>query len=423
MSVDPAHARDVERCAAVAAGLMKKAGATVKVARTRGFPVVLGAFRAGPRHPTVTIYNHLDVVPAGGADWSRPPFKMAIAGDRFYARGATDDKGPALTALFAARSARELRVPLNIRFLWECEEEIGSPSFEAFLCKTAKSIPTDSVLVSDTIWVARNKPAVSAGLRGLVGVLLALETGEKDCHSGLTGGAARNPLAELAQVVARCVDGRTGRVTIPGFYDGVLPLAREELASFRESGFSLAAFKKAHGLKKLRSGSALSAMKAIWGAPTFEVHGFSGGYQGPGVKTAVPPRGEAKVSMRLVPGQEPRKVLHLLKEHVRRLNPDVRVSGALSLEPFRGVTSGPFAQAAAEAMRFAFGKSPAVVREGGSIGAVVTMEKVLKCPVCLIGLSLPEHGYHGPNEFFDWRQASGGMLAFVKYFEQISRIR
>jgi len=421
ISMDPAHRPDMLRCAKAAVEVLESLGAKARIHRTAGQPVVSALIKSSPRHKTVTVYNHMDVQPAGGPEWERPPFKLKVEGKRYYGRGATDDKGPALTALMAARYARQLGLPINIRFLWELEEEIGSPSFEGFLKQAARSIPTDSVVVSDTIWVSRSKPAVSAGLRGLQGAILRLETGTKECHSGLTGGGARNPLTELAEVIAKCVDARTGRVKIPGFYDDVIPPTPEELASFKQCGFSISGFKRAHGLKKLRSDDPLKVMKAIWAAPTFEVHGIAGGYQGPGVKTAVPPFGEAKISMRLVPGQTPRKVFRLLKAHVKKLNPDVQVSDESSLAPYRGDTSGPLANAAVEAIRFAYNKTPAFVREGGSIGAVVTMEQYLKCKVAFIGLSLPEHGYHAPNEFYDWDQASGGMLAFVKYFETLSR--
>lgn len=201
----------------------------------------------------------------------------------------------------------------------------------------------------------------------------------------------------------------------------MIPPTREELASFRECGFSVPAFKRAHGLKKLRSDDPQKVMKAIWAAPTFEVHGIAGGYQGPGVKTAMPPTGEAKISMRLVPGQTPKKVFAMLKAHVKKLNPDIQVINESALSPCQGDTSGPLAQAAVDAIHFAYNKTPAFVLEGGSIGAVVTMEQYLKCKVAFIGLSRPEHGYHAPNEFYDWDQASGGMLAFVKYFEALSR--
>lgn len=416
ISMDPSHHDDMQKCAAEAARMIREFGGDAQVRQTKGFPCVTGMIGSDPKHPTITIYNHLDVQPAGGPEWQREPFRMTIDGDRYYARGATDDKGPALTALYAARYAVENGVPINVRFLWELEEEIGSPNFESFLSQAASEVPTQSVLVSDTIWVKRGKPAVSAGLRGLQSATLTLETGSKDTHSGLTGGAARNPLTELAAVIAACVDAKSGKVKIPGFYDAVIKPTKEELAHFKASGFSVAAFKNAHGFKKLRTNDALDVMKRIWAEPTFEVHGIVGGYQGPGVKTAVPPRAEAKISMRLVPNQSPKKALALLTKFVKKLNPDVKIHAESGLEPYRGVTTGALAQAAVDAITFGFGTKPAFVREGGSIGAVVTMRKLLKAPVMFIGLSLPEHGYHAPNEYFDWGQVEGGVPAMVAYF-------
>jgi acetylornithine deacetylase/succinyl-diaminopimelate desuccinylase-like protein len=375
-----------------------------------------------PSHPTVTIYNHLDVQPAGGPDWERAPFELAIEGDRYYARGATDDKGPALSALFAAGHAKKLGLPVNVKFLWELEEEIGSPSLAGFLERNKKSLATESIVVSDTVWLAPGKPVLSTGLRGLQSATLRLETGRCEVHSGLTGGAARNPIIELANVIARLSDGNTGRIKIRGFYDDVVWPTKKELDSFKHAGFSVSGFKKVYQLSSLRARDPLEVMQAIWTRPTLEVHGIAGGYQGPGIKTIVPPYAEAKLSLRLVPNQTPKKAFKLLAAEVKRLNPDVVVRPETSLAPFRGETTGPLVEIAKQAIRFGFGRSPAFVREGGSIGAVLTMQRALGCPVSFIGLSLPEHGYHAPNEFFDWGQASGGIRTFVKYFELFAKL-
>jgi acetylornithine deacetylase/succinyl-diaminopimelate desuccinylase-like protein len=422
VSMDPAHAADMRRGARAAAELLREFGARAEILESRGFPVVWGRFAAARAARAVTVYNHLDVQPAGGPEWKRPPFTMQIEGGRYFGRGTTDDKGPALAALYAARFVARAGLPINVDFLWELEEEIGSPNFEAVLKKHAKKLATDSVVVSDTIWISRQRPAITAGLRGLLGATLRLETGRHDAHSGLTGGAARNPLTELAALLGELCDARTGRCKIPGFYADAIRPSKRELRSFASSGFSLAGYKRAHGLKSLRQRDAAAVMRAIWAEPTFEVHGIVGGYAGPGIKTVVPPFAEAKVSMRLVPDQKPAAVFKKLRDHVKKLNRDVVVSPESSLLPYRGVTEGPLADAAAAAIRFAFGKAPAQVREGGSIGAVVTMQELLRCPVMFIGLSLPEHGYHAPNENFDWKQASGGIAAFVRYFELLSQL-
>jgi acetylornithine deacetylase/succinyl-diaminopimelate desuccinylase-like protein len=422
VSSDPERQPDIQKMAEAAIAILNSAGAKAQILKTDGNPVVLGEFAAdvsGCR--TVTVYNHLDVQPADAEDWKSPPFSMQVVKDTYLGRGTTDDKGPALTALYAAKHCYANKLPLNIKFLWELEEEIGSPSFENCLKKNVGALKTDSIVVSDTVWVSREQPAVPYGLRGLQGVLLRLKTGEKDVHSGLTGGLARNPIAELAAIICECVDPETGRVKIPGFYDDVVDVTKDELDDFLKSGFSVGNFKKAYELKSVRTDDVYDAVKRIWGAPTFEVHGITGGYNGPGIKTIVPHCSEAKVSMRLVPNQSPEKILDLISAFVRKLNPDVEIVSDGSLKPYIGRPPAQYEQAARSAIKHAFGKEPVFTREGGSIGAVVSMQDVLKCPIVFLGLSLPEHGYHAINENYDWGQASGGMRMFAEYFSQLSR--
>ena len=422
ISMDPRHADDMRRMARYAADLLRGMGAEAAIVETKGHPVVSGGWTTGRNHPTVTIYNHLDVQPAQEPQWKQAPFQFRNEGGLYRGRGATDDKGPALTALLAAKHAIEQGTPINIRFLWELEEEIGSPNFAAAL--RSRLIPRpDSVVVSDTIWLAKGRPAMPYGLRGLAGARLTLRTGTNDAHSGVTGGAARNPLAELADLAARCVDAKTGRVKIPGFYDDVVPPTKAEIRSFLASGFDVRRFQAVHGFRSLRATRTEEVLRRIWASPTFEVHGLVGGYTGPGVKTVVPAHGELKISMRLVPGQKPEKMFALLKRFVKTQNPDVVVEPEGMLQPFRGVFDGPYADAIRRAVRTGFGREPAFIREGGSIGAVATMQQTWKVPILFLGLSLPEHGYHAPNEYFDWGQASGGMTAFAAYFSELAKIR
>src|SRR5262245_11211094 len=422
ISADPDRRPDIERGADAAVAYLRSLGAEAEKVRTPGNPVVVGKFMTGPNRRTVSIYNHLDVQPANEPQWTREPFAFHNENGRYIGRGSTDDKGPALTALFGARLAMEQGVPLNILFTWELEEEIGSPNFEHFVKENVSKLVTNSIAVSDTIWISRGKPAVAYGLRGLTPLRLVLDTGTKDVHSGLTGGAARNPLGELCQVIAECYDARTGKVRIPGFYDDVAKVTKAEVDNFLASGFSVKRFKDAHELKKIRSADAADVVKRIWAQPTFEVHGIVGGYTGPGVKTAIAPKAEAKISMRLVPNQKPERIFRLVRDFIKKRNPDVQIYPESFLKPFLGPNEGPYADAARDAMRTAFGKDPAFVREGGSIGAVVTMQKYLKVPIVFLGLSLPEHGYHAPNENFDWEQASGGMRMFFRYFENVSKL-
>jgi acetylornithine deacetylase/succinyl-diaminopimelate desuccinylase-like protein len=423
ISMDPAYAKDIRRMAELAAQYLRDLGAEASIIETSGYPIVSGGWTTGSHHPTVTVYNHMDVQPAQEPEWRQAPFSFRKDNGFYHGRGATDDKGPALTALFGAKYAVEQGVPLNIRFLWELEEENGSPSFAAALRDRTNIPRPDSVVVSDTIWISKDRPAVACGLRGLVGARLTLRTGEKDAHSGLTGGAARNPLAELAEIVHRCVDAETGRIKIPGFYDDVVKPTKAEVKSFLASGFKVDRFMKAYGLQSLRTKDPAAVLQRIWAMPTFEVHGMVGGYHGPGVKTIVPAHGELKISMRLVPNQTPDKAFRLLERFVKKCNPRVKVEREGRLEAFKGTFDGPYVEAVKNAVRAGFGKDPAFIREGGSIGAVVSMQRAWKVPILFMGLSLPEHGYHAPNEYYDWGQAAGGMKAFVHYFREVEKVR
>ena len=422
ISMDPSKASDMRRMADLAVEVLTGMGAESRIVETGGYPVVSGGWTAGVQYPTVTIYNHLDVQPAQEPEWQQEPFAFKNEGGMYRGRGATDDKGPALAALFGARFAIEQNLPINIRFLWELEEEIGSPHFAAGLAKRAEIPRPDSVVVSDTIWIAKGQPAMPYGLRGLIGARLTLRTGSKDAHSGVTGGAARNPLAELMDVAQACVNAKTGEVKIPGFYKDVVQPTKEEIRSFLKSGFQVKRFKQAYGFHSHRTDDPAEVTRRIWAAPTFEIHGLTGGYHGPGVKTVVPGGGELKISMRLVPNQTPEKVFALFKKYVSNLNSDVKVIPEGMLHPFKGSFEGPYVECIKRAAKAGFGKEPAFIREGGSIGAVVTMQRAWHVPILFLGLSLPEHGYHAPNEYFDWGQASGGMKAFAHYFAELAKM-
>jgi len=425
VSVDPAHAQDIKNGVDMVVETFRNFGARVEVHQVKqGNPVVHAAFDAGRQLPTVTVYNHMDVQPASKETepWDSEPFVMTTRGDSYFGRGTTDDKGPALAALYGARAAVEAGVPVNIRFLWEFEEEIGSPNFEKIITQAGSALKTESVVVSDTVWVSRQRPANSAGLRGLLGFLLTLETATTDMHSGEVGGAARNPLGELMKVVCDLYDPTTGKVKIKGFYDDVVPPTKQELNDWANSGFTIRAFKKAHKLKRMRTEDSLEVMKRIWGLPTLEIHGVVGGYQGPGLKSIVPPRAEVKASCRLVARQDPKKIARLISNAVRERNPDVKVAFESMAPAFLTSVDGPLPEALKRAVKFAFKRDPVFVRDGGTIGAMTSIEKVMKCPIVFLGLSLPEHGYHAPNENFDWQQASGGMVAFAKYFEEIANL-
>ncbi len=423
VSMDPAHKPDIVKTAQMASDLLKSMGASSKIIETKGYPVVIGEFHSSPEHPTVLVYNHLDVQPADASEWKNLPFEMKIEGDKYLGRGTTDDKGPALAVLYAAKYAFDNKFPINIKFVWELEEEIGSPSFHDFLDKHKDVLKADSIVISDTVWISKDLPGVPYGLRGLQSFLVKLKTGEKDVHSGEVGGLARNPISELCKLISECFDATTGQVRIPGFYDDVRDETDEELQELVGAGFTLEHFKEAHELHSLRCDDVAEGAARIWTRPTFEVHGITGGYSGPGVKTIVPYRAEAKISMRLVPDQDPQKIITSFTKFVKEKCPDAQVEPIGTLKPYLGDRKGPFSDAAKRAYELAFDKEPKFIREGGSIGAVVSMKELVGIPIVFLGLSLPEHGYHAINENFDWGQASCGMKLFVHYFKILSTMK
>jgi acetylornithine deacetylase/succinyl-diaminopimelate desuccinylase-like protein len=423
VSADPARRADVARAAEVAVELIESLGGRARIVKTGGHPLVLGDLAAGRGLSTLALYNHLDVQPADrvAEGWRTEPFRLVKKDGRYFGRGTTDDKGPALAALFGAAEAYRAGVPVNVRLIWELEEEIGSPHFERTLARLGRHSAADGVVVSDSAWLTRRRPTATASLRGMQAFRFLLETAEADAHSGVVGGAARNPLAELMDLVCAIHDPRTGRVKVPGFYDDVVALTARERADFRRSGFTVRGFKRDNRLRRLRTENALEVMERIWARPTFEVHGVVGGYAGPGLKSVVPARAEVKASCRLVPGQRPDRVARLIAGFARKHNPDVVVEVMEGGSPAsRGDTTGPLAAAVKRAVAFAFGREPAFIRDGGTIGAVVAMQKVLRCPVTALDLSMPDHGYHAPNENFEWTQAAGGMVAFARLLEELA---
>lgn len=422
VSADPAHREDIDRCARLAVELLTEAGFKARAVPTSGNPLVFGRLVQDPSFPTLTLYNHLDVQPADPSEWRTDPFALSVQAGRYYGRGATDDKGPAITALMAVRRAVAAGVPLNFTVLWESEEEIGSPHFEEFVRAHHSELDTDVVVVSDTEWLAADRPAIPYGLRGLITFEVTLRTAKQETHSGSVGGAARNPIGELAGILTECYDPATGRVLIPGFYDAVSWPTESELDSFVASGFTVEHFKSAYGLLSLRSDDPRTLLSRFMAEPTFEVHGLAGGYTGPGIKTSIPPEATAKLSCRLVPEQDPDAVFRIIEEFIVGRHPDAKVKLEASAKPFLSDPSAPYLQVAAATVEAAFGVRPAFIREGGTIGAVLTMSQYLGAPITMLGLSLPEHGYHAPQEHFDWRQASSGIDMFTRYFEAISAL-
>jgi acetylornithine deacetylase/succinyl-diaminopimelate desuccinylase-like protein len=416
------HEAEIRRGAEAARDLVRSLGGEADLIETGGTPAVFGGFPSPGARAQVVIYNHLDVQPADLDTWTKgDPFRLLVEEDPergyvYRGRGTTDDKGPALAALRAAAFSASQELPIDIRFLWETEEEVGSLHFAAAVTKL-KAIPAfrpTCIIVSDTVWPSATAPAMSYALRGSLQALLRLRTAAKEAHSGMAGGVARNPVRELCHLAAAIHGAAFWR-------EGVIPPAPAEIEDFLGAGFEAEYFRRSFGLEKLETEVPLEMMLRLWARPTFEVHGLAGGYTGPGVKTAVPKDAELKVSFRLVHGQDPARIEEGLRRFVEAANPDVEVITTGRLRPYFGNLSGPIAAAVRDGMTRAFGKPPVAVREGGAIGAVPIMAETLGVPIAFLPLSLPEHGYHAPDECFDWRQAEGGIRAFVHTFAALAR--
>jgi acetylornithine deacetylase/succinyl-diaminopimelate desuccinylase-like protein len=414
------HEAEIRRGAEAARDLIRAAGGEAELLETGGTPAVFGGFPSPGAKARILVYNHLDVQPADLDTWTKgEPFKLLVEdhGERkflYRGRGATDDKGPALAALGAAAFAAAQKLPIDVRFLWETEEEVGSPHFKSAADQVrARGFAPDGIIVSDTVWPSDSSPAMSYALRGSVQSLLRLRTADKEAHSGMTGGVARNPVRELC-LLAAAIHGAA-------FWKaGVIPPEPSELADFMASGFDPEYFRRSYGLDKLETQVPLEMMLRVWARPTFEVHGLAGGYTGPGVKTAVPKDAELKVSFRLVHGQDPERIREDLRRFVAAINPDVEVIITGQLRSYFGDLTGPVCAAVKAGMTRAFGKPPVAVREGGAIGAVPIMATELNPEIAFLALSLPEHGYHAPDECFDWQQAAGGIRAFVHTFAALA---
>jgi acetylornithine deacetylase/succinyl-diaminopimelate desuccinylase-like protein len=425
ISADPAHAADVRASAETAAARMRAAGLRGEVLETDGHPVAYGAWLGAPGAPTVLIYGHHDVQPADPlALWTTPPFAAQVRDGKIYGRGAVDDKGQVLMHLAAIEA--HLRVngtlPINVKVVVEGEEEIGSPNFEAFLARERERLTCDAVVVSDTAVFAEDVPSLTVSLRGLVHWEITVHGPASDLHSGYYGGAVRNPLEALAQILASLKD-RDGRVAVAGFYDGVRALTPAERADYAQLPYDAA--REAHGLgvPELAGEAGYAPLERMWRRPTLELNGMYGGYQGPGGKTIVPSFARAKISARLVPAQDPAHVKRIVAEHLQRVAPTgvrVEVEAHGDVRAVETSRDHPAVGAAARAMERGFGTSPVFIGTGGTIGPVSSFDRILGLPQVLIGVGLPDDAIHAPNEKFDLGQFYGGIETMTYLYDELA---
>jgi acetylornithine deacetylase/succinyl-diaminopimelate desuccinylase-like protein len=429
ISALPQHAADVTRCAEWTAEEMRRIGLqNVKLIETPGFPVVYGDWLGAPGAPTILFYGHYDVQPVDPLNlWESPPFEATVRDGEIYARGAADDKGQVFMHFKAieAHLKQNGRLPVNMKIILEGEEEVGSANLDNFIKAHKDELAADVVVISDSPMFDRGVPSICYGLRGLVYFQIDLRGTKSDLHSGSFGGAVANPNMVLAQILAQMKD-RGGRIKIPGFYDDVRELTPEEREQWKRLPFNERRYAKELGAPKLFGESGYSTLERVWGRPTFEVNGLLAGFTGEGAKTVIPAVSMAKVSMRLVPNQDPDTIAARFEEYVRKVAPktvDVKVTRMHGGKPWMTDFDNPFVQAAGRAIEKGFGKTPVFNREGGSIPVVATFQEILGLPSVLFGVGLPDENAHAPNEKLDLGNFHGGVIASAYLYDEVSRLR
>jgi acetylornithine deacetylase/succinyl-diaminopimelate desuccinylase-like protein len=425
ISAKSEHREDTARAAEWLAGRMREIGlTTVDVVATAGNPVVVGEWRGAEGAPTLLVYGHYDVQPPEPLDeWNSPPFEPVVKDGRIYARGSVDDKGQVYLHLKAveAHLAENGSLPVNVVFLVEGEEEVGSPNLGAFLQEHVERLRCDAVMISDTTMFAPGLPSITVGLRGLAYMEVRVQGPSVDLHSGAYGGAVVNPALALARILSQLHDEQ-GRIAIPGFYDKVRELTREQRDAIAALPFEEEGLREEVGATALGGEKGFGSVERIWARPTLDVNGLLSGYTGEGAKTVLPARAMAKVSMRLVPDQDYKEIERIFIEHVKSLAPEgvtVEVEALHGGQPWFAEPEGKVFDAAKRALARAYGKDPVMIREGGSIPIVQSFQQTLNAPVVLIGFGLPGENAHAPNEWMSVENFHVGAEAIAALYEEL----
>jgi len=406
ISTQPEHAPDLASCAEWLREKLSDIGLTATVHSTPGSPVVVASTPRDPAKRTVLIYGHYDVQPPEPLEgWTTHPFEPRVDEGRIYARGAADNKGQILAHILGvAETLREKgSLPVNVTFLIEGEEEIGSPHLADFLKEHREELSCDLVAISDTAMAPGNKPALTYALRGIAAMELIVRGPSRDLHSGLFGGAVANPLTVLSRLIASLHDDQ-GRVRIPGFYDSVRPLVpweREAASALEKASDGDGAIKELAGVSELFGETGFSTIERIGARPTAEVNGIGGGYQGAGTKTVLPKEAFAKITFRLVADQDPAEILNAAEEYLRAQTPPgvlLEVIAGHSGAAYQSDPNSPAGLAARKALAGAFGSEPLLLRDGGSIPIVATLKAILGVDSYLLGLANPDSRIHSPDE-------------------------
>lgn len=426
ISSDKTRKDDMHRCARLWKDILLNAGADkAEVMPTEGNPVVFAEKRIDGAQRTVLVYGHYDVMPADPVElWQTDPFEPTIKDGRLWARGADDDKGQSFIQLKAFQqlvASGELKH--NVKFILEGEEEIGSPSLEAFCRNHRDLLQCDIILVSDTSMLDKDLPSITTGLRGLAYWQIEVTGPCRDLHSGHFGGAVANPINELCKLLAGMTDN--GRITIPGFYDDVVELSPREREMIAQIPFDLEKYKANIGIKEVHGEPGYSTIERNSCRPSFDVCGIWGGYTGEGAKTVLPSKAYAKVSCRLVPDQDYEKISRLFCDYVKSITPDyvkIEVTPLHGGEGYLFPITHPAYPAAEAAFKKAFGKEPLAVRRGGSIPIISTFEKVLGVKTILMGFGLESNAIHSPNENMQLEMFDKGIEAVKEFHRQYDMI-
>ena len=425
VSTAPEHKGDVALAAKWVRDRLKAAGCKkVEIHKTQGHPIVYGEWLGAKGAPTVLVYGHYDVQPVDPLElWKTPPFTPTIKDGRIYARGASDDKGQLV--IYANALEAHLKTnggcPVNVKFLIEGEEEIGSESLMPFLKANRKKLACDLVAISDTAMFSKTVPSLCVGLRGLAYLQVDVVGTRRDLHSGTFGGSVINPANALVEMLATLKDSR-GKVRVKGFYDRVRRLSKSERAELAALPHNDKRFKSAIGAPELFGEAGYTTLERIGVRPTLDINGIWGGFQGEGAKTVIPAEAHAKISTRLVPDQRPKEIEKLIAKHLKAVAPPsvkVKVTHLHGGDAWEAPTDHPAVEAASRAVHRAFGKRPVFAREGGSIPIVSDFSRVLKAPCVLMGIGLNDDNLHAPNEKMDLANFYRGNEAAVYLFEEL----
>ena len=428
ISSDVAHAADVGRGAEHLRAELRRLGAgRAEIWPTPGHPSVFAEWLHAPGKPTLLVYGHHDVQPVDPlGEWTSPPFEPAVRDGRLYGRGTVDDKGQVYIHAKAIEAfvATAGRLPINVKLIVEGEEEIGSGHLDALLRARPADLAADFVCVSDTAMFGRGIPSLCVGLRGLAYLEVVVDGPRGDLHSGSFGGGVANPVNALAKMIGSLHD-EAGRVTVPGFYDDVVPLTPAERAAIAALPFDEAAWLQATGAPAPAGERGYSTLERVWARPTLDCCGIQGGFQGEGAKTIIPATARAKVSCRLVPHQEPDDITRKLVEHLERIAPPgvrVRVAPLHGGRPYLAPTDHPIYDLARRAFSKAFGRETVFIREGGSIPFVRTIADATGKPCLLMGFGQPDENSHAPNEWLDLENYHLGIKSAAYLYDEIARL-